>query len=102
MDNIVQSMQARNPRTLSISIKPSARLLSLRYLSVQADFVGRIQSSLACKLPGTLRACLEGQAGSDAGFVLAWRSPTETLLLAEAEGPFARCSEISSTADGCV
>jgi hypothetical protein len=95
-------ISASGPKALTISVVESAALLSLRYMGIDAQFVEHMQAALGCSLPETLQAqsILLPETGHRA--VLAWRRPSETLLLAETHEIVDRFAEIAATDDGYV
>jgi heterotetrameric sarcosine oxidase gamma subunit len=54
---------------------------SLRYFDHMGRFAETVRETVGMSLPPPLRAATRSTAGSGAEFILAWRSPTETLLL---------------------
>jgi heterotetrameric sarcosine oxidase gamma subunit len=72
---------------------------SLRYFDTQGAFASAARAATASSLPDTLRA-LEG---GDGGLVLAWRGPTETLLLTPHAARLAALeAQLGAHADGCL
>jgi heterotetrameric sarcosine oxidase gamma subunit len=57
------------------------QVASLRYFDRMGRFAETVRETLGMPLPQALRATARDSAGRGAGLVLAWRSPTETLLL---------------------
>jgi len=55
--------------------------LSVRYLDTGSTFVEQVQQRLRCRLPRPLEAIEWAETGSAAKLTMAWRSPTETLVL---------------------
>jgi hypothetical protein len=73
---------------------------SLRYFDVAGNFAGELQGLLG-QLPAPLQALKI--IWRDAQFILAWRSPTETVLLCDAEPAFADLKQrLERVADGCM
>jgi sarcosine oxidase gamma subunit len=54
---------------------------SLRYFDRMGRFAETVRETVGMPLPPPLRAAVRSTGGSGAEFILAWRSPTETLLL---------------------
>jgi sarcosine oxidase gamma subunit len=85
---------------------------SLRYFNPAGNFADTVRERIGRALPQPLRAdsatlvatnqrstTLEG----DAKFILAWRSPTETLLLSADRDAFAHLKDsLASVPDGCL
>lgn len=102
MGKLAMPMSAGDLGRLSVSMVEDTALLSLRYMGVDAQFVEHVQSALGCSLPETLQA--RSLLAPEAGYrgVLAWRRPTETLLLAETHETIHRYGGIPATDDGYV
>lgn len=92
---------------LSVRLDRSLRIGSLRYF-VAGEAVSTIAGVVGGSLPKTLRAALQATGGAGAGkkeseFILAFRSPTETLLLSDdAEWFEAIASLAAGCTDGCL
>ncbi len=83
------------------------RVASLRYFDPAGNFAEAVGGSIGRPLPQPLRAdsatLVSTNQRGDAKFILAWRSPTETLLLSVDRGAFAHLEEsLASVADGCM
>jgi sarcosine oxidase gamma subunit len=88
------------------------QVASLRYFDPAGDFGEAVRRRIGTALPQALRADLSAldsstrvpiTQGGDAKFILAWRSPTETLLLSADRGAFAQLEEsLASLPDGCM
>jgi heterotetrameric sarcosine oxidase gamma subunit len=87
---------------LAVEALPGAQVASLRYFDHAGGFVGMLHQVLGEPLPQPLRAALTA-AGEAAQSVLAWRSPTETLLLySGAAGLAVLGRQLAGAADGCM
>jgi sarcosine oxidase gamma subunit len=86
---------------------------SLRYFDPAGSFATGVGGVLGGPLPAPLRAdrrafvsagdCAAGAAGAGSELALAWRSPTETLLLTTDPGPVAAVSAFAADrSDGCL
>jgi sarcosine oxidase gamma subunit len=85
---------------------------SLRYFDPAGHFADVVKDLIGRPLPQPLRAdsaTLDSTAlgsttlGGDAKFILAWRSPTETLLLSADRGAFASLEDsLANVPDGCM
>jgi heterotetrameric sarcosine oxidase gamma subunit len=76
---------------------------SLRYFDPADRFVAAIQEKAGRPLPAQLRAVQVDLATSGAHVILAWRSPTETLLLTNDGAAFAELELIlAAEVDGCM
>ena len=72
---------------------------SLRYFDSAGDFATAVRAATECSLPDTLHA-LEGAFGA---IVLAWRGPTETLLLTPSAARLAALeTSLGAHTDGCL
>jgi sarcosine oxidase gamma subunit len=81
------------------------RVASLRYFDPAGNFADVAQELIGRPLPQPLRAdsATVVHQGGDAKFILAWRSPTETLLLSADPGAFAHLKDsLANVADGCM
>ena len=65
---------------LHVEALPGVQVASLRYFDRAGSFGGVLQQALGQPLPQPQRATLIA-AGAAAASLLAWRSPTETLML---------------------
>jgi sarcosine oxidase gamma subunit len=76
-------------------------IASLRYFDPAGSFATAVREMLGGPLPEPLRAGRAGRAGSE--LVLAWRSPTETLLVTADAGWLAAVSAFAAgRSDGCL
>jgi heterotetrameric sarcosine oxidase gamma subunit len=87
---------------LAMSLDRRMQVASLRYFDVQGAFSRAIEASMGVPLPAPLRATSASpQTAAEA--VLAWRSPTETLLLCSEPGFIAALgAQTASMTDGCL
>jgi heterotetrameric sarcosine oxidase gamma subunit len=77
-----------------------ARAASLRYFDQGGSFGRALEQALGEPLPRTQRAALAAP-GRDAEMLLAWRSPTETLLLCRSAAAFAELEQrLAGAGDG--
>jgi sarcosine oxidase gamma subunit len=73
---------------------------SLRYFDVAGNFADELHAVLG-QLPAPLHAVQISSRGAQ--FILAWRSPTETVLLCDAAPAFAALEQrLEKVADGCM
>ena len=87
---------------LSVTLELDQQIASLRYFTPSGPFAAGVRSWLEWPLEEPLRA---GHCGSARGadFVLAWRSPTETLLLTRNGAAFVQLAQrLATEADGCI
>ena len=108
MDNL-RTAPAIEADGLSVSIDCEYWAASLRYFDSQGSFAAVLRNVLGTPLPEPLRAMrtqapIRGEAPVNSlPFILAWRSPTETLLLSKDALAFAQLEgEFVASADGCM
>lgn len=83
---------------VSVRRDTGLHVASLRYFDAASDFAAAASSVLGGPLPAPLRAVQR-----QAGLALAWRSPTETLLLADDVAAFADIRGMAAAhAEGCL
>ena len=88
---------------LSVSADRDIQIASLRYFDSAGNFAAAVREIVGGALPEPLRAIEVEHATNDAHFILAWRSPTETLLLCEDRAAFAELEQrIAAAVDGCM
>jgi sarcosine oxidase gamma subunit len=88
---------------LSISEDRGMLVASLRYFDPAGSFAGAVREIIGRPVPKPLRATQVEHARNDAHFILAWRSPTETLLLSYDRLAFAELEErLAAATDGCM
>ncbi|HME39296.1 MAG TPA: sarcosine oxidase subunit gamma family protein [Steroidobacteraceae bacterium] len=87
---------------LSVIEERGLLIASLRYFDRADRFVAAVQETAGRCLPEPLQA-LEVELASGAQCILAWRSPTETLLLTSAGAAFAELAQrVAAELDGCM
>jgi heterotetrameric sarcosine oxidase gamma subunit len=100
VDDLRGTALAMDAGGLRVEAVPDVQVASLRYFSRAGSFCGVVQETLGQPLPEPCRATV---AGRDAQIVLAWRSPTETLLLCKGPAAFAELeARLAGAADGCM
>jgi heterotetrameric sarcosine oxidase gamma subunit len=76
---------------------------SLRYFARTGRFAETVRETIGMALPQPLRATAVATASRGASVTLAWRSPTETLLLCDDRPAFADLRQrLATAADGCL
>jgi heterotetrameric sarcosine oxidase gamma subunit len=84
---------------VEVEVLPAASLASLRYFSTDGPFAQAIHGHCGVSLPGTGRAV--SAAGQD--LLLAWRAPSETLVLAaHPDALQALAAAVAACGDGCL
>jgi hypothetical protein len=87
---------------LSVSVDPGVQIASLRYFDRGGGFAAAVGQALV-PLPECLRAIQVQDATNAEQFLLAWRSPTETLLLCWSRAAFTELAQrLASLGDGCM
>jgi heterotetrameric sarcosine oxidase gamma subunit len=88
---------------LSVSVERELQVATLRYFHHEGSFAAALREAVGSALPEPLRAIEVEHASNDAHFILAWRSPTETLLLCEDRAAFAELElRLAAAVDGCM
>jgi heterotetrameric sarcosine oxidase gamma subunit len=102
MDDLRSTVFPSGLDGLRVEALPGVQVASLRYFDRAGSFVGLLQQALGQPLPQPQRAALTA-AGNAAASVLAWRSPTETLLLCSGAAVLAELGQrLDGAPDGCV
>jgi sarcosine oxidase gamma subunit len=103
MDNSPPKFGSIEADGLSIAVESGLQIASLRYFDRAGSFAAAVGEAVGRTLPEPLRAVEAGASASDAHFVLAWRSPTETLLLCERRAALAELEQrLAGRSDGCM
>lgn len=86
------------------TVRPVAgAVASLRYFAVHGEFASGLAAFLGGPLPPHLRAIGRTSSSPSADIVLAWRSPTETLLLSTDASLLQTLDRFALTrSDGCI
>jgi sarcosine oxidase gamma subunit len=88
---------------LSVRTDRDVPIASLRYFNQSGAFAAAVREAVGRPLPEPLRAIQVGNAVQGAYVILAWRSPTETLLLTDDRAAFDELErQLASAADGCM
>lgn len=84
---------------LTVRVDPAMQVGTLRYFECGGAFDLAVQAATGVPLPGVQRA-LEAEGGE---LTLAWRSPTETLLLSSSATRLSQLEEaLAHTPGGCL
>ena len=101
MDSTGQSFESIEAAGVTARMERWGAVASLRYCNASA-MAPRVHKVLGTALPATLAAVRVPNAGG-VDVILAWRSPTETLLVSSDSAPIvALQAELSDAMDGCV
>ena len=88
---------------LSVSTDRDIRIASLRYFDHAGRFAAAVREAVGRALPEPLRAFQVGSAAQGSYVILAWRSPTETLLLSNDRAAFDELErQLAAAPDGCM
>jgi heterotetrameric sarcosine oxidase gamma subunit len=102
MDRTGRSFESIDAAGVTVLMERWGTVASLRYFNASA-MAPRVQKVLGAGLPATLAAVRVPDAEEVVDVFLAWRSPTETLLVSSGSAPIAALqAELSDTMDGCV
>jgi sarcosine oxidase gamma subunit len=89
---------------LRVVVEPQLQVASLRYFDRQGGFAGLVQDITGMILPDSLCAVLRGAEDRTwEAIILAWRSPTETLMISAAPTLIETLQGAAATRpDGCI
>jgi len=88
---------------LSVSTDRDIRIASLRYFDHAGRFAAAVREAVGRALPEPLCAFQVGSAAQGSYVILAWRSPTETLLLSSDRAAFDELErQLAAAPDGCM
>jgi sarcosine oxidase gamma subunit len=88
---------------VSVTADRGLLIASLRYFDHAGGFAAAAREAVGRALPEPLRAFQIGSATQGSYVILAWRSPTETLLLSNDRAAFEELERVLAAApDGCL
>jgi heterotetrameric sarcosine oxidase gamma subunit len=88
---------------VSVTADRGLLIASLRYFDQAGGFAAAVREAVGRDLPEPLRAFQIGSATQGSYVILAWRSPTETLLLSNDRAAFEELErELAAAPDGCM
>jgi sarcosine oxidase gamma subunit len=88
---------------LTVALERGFHSAALRYFSAAGGFAAAASEALGGALPQPLRAAEVELPRGGGTCILAWRSPTDTLLLTKNESAFADLGQrLASETDGCL
>src|SRR5258706_13255385 len=88
---------------VSVSIDRGQQIASLRYFDHAGRFAATVGEAVGRALPEPLHAFQIGSATQGSYVILAWRSPTETLLLSTDRAPFDEPErQLPAAPNGCM
>jgi heterotetrameric sarcosine oxidase gamma subunit len=88
---------------LSVGADRDLQIASLRYFHLEGRFAAAVREAVGCALPEPLRAFQLGSATQGSYVILAWRNPTETLLLSNDRAAFDELErQLAAAPDGSM
>jgi heterotetrameric sarcosine oxidase gamma subunit len=88
---------------LHVSVDRKVHIASLRYFDADGVFAAAVRSVVGMALPGVLQAAMVPASSGAGAFILAWRSPTETLLLGIDGERFSNVvAALADAGEGCI
>jgi len=102
MDRCKDPYAAVEVAGLCVKLERNFQVAALRYFDVKGGFGAAVQDLVGGSLPEPLRAVELAHAANRSSFILAWRSPTECMLLSEDPAAFAGVQkQLAIRSDGC-
>lgn len=103
VDSLQELFDAIEVKGLSVRGIRRMQVASLRYFERGGRFAAMVEESVGRPLPEPLWACATQGAPGDEPLILAWRSPTETLLVGADATAFAHIGKsLGDAQDGCM
>jgi hypothetical protein len=103
MDNLLGKPTAVEIHGLFVSADRDVQIASLRYFDSAGGFAAAVREAVGRPLPEPLHAIQVGSAKQGPYVILAWRSPTETLLLTDDRAAFDDLErQLAAAVDGCM
>ena len=103
MDNPPGKSTAIEIDGLSVRADREVQIAALRYFLTAGSFAAAVREVVGRALPEPLRAFQVGSAAQGAYVMLAWRSPSETLLLSNDRAAFGELErQLAAVPDGCM
>ena len=88
---------------LRVILEPRLQVASLRYFDRQGVFAGLVHNITGMRLPDNLCALRSAEERTWEAIILAWRSPTETLMISAAPTLIETLQGAAATLpDGCI
>jgi sarcosine oxidase gamma subunit len=88
---------------LRVAVEPRLQVASLRYFDAQGAFARLLRDITGLTLPDSLCALSSTADLRSEAIILAWRSPTETLMISNAPGLIETLQSAAATVtDGCI
>lgn len=103
MDNLQNPMSGLELSGLSVQLLRELKVGSLRYFDAAGPFAAAVGERLGGPLPEPLRALRHPVGDAQPEIILAWRSPTETLLMTADAAAFAAVEDAAqNSVAGCM
>ena len=103
MDNSIDMASPIEVSGLSVNLQREWQFGSLRYFDAAGPFAAEVRGRLGGPLPKRLHAVTYPADASRGELILAWRSPTETLLLTADGAAFAAIAAgLANKPTGCL
>ena len=103
MDNSPHALKRIEIDGLSVADEPAYLVASLRYFDSTGRFAAAVREALGQPLAEPLHAIHVEPSTGSAHFILAWRSPSENLLLCSDPAAFsAVATQLAAAVDGCM
>jgi len=103
VDSPPNTASAIDAEGLRVVLELDWRIASLRYFHRAGGFAATVREALGSALPQPLRAVELEPTANGGRVLLAWRSPTETLLLSPSLEPFGALEQrLCGEMDGCI
>jgi sarcosine oxidase gamma subunit len=88
---------------LSVAVASGLKIASLRYFDHAGGYAAAVSEAVGRALPEPLHALDVRRSADDGHFLLAWRSPTETLLVCDSGVACADLERrLAGRTDGCL
>jgi heterotetrameric sarcosine oxidase gamma subunit len=103
MDNSPHTHKNIDIDGVSVGIEPAHQIASLRYFDASGRFAAAVREALGQPLAEPLRAVQVEDSAGRVQFILAWRSPSENLLLCSDQTAFSVvATQLAAAVDGCM
>ncbi len=103
MDDSPHALKRIEIDGLSVADEPAYLVASLRYFDSTGRFAAAANEALGRPLAEPLRAVQVEHSAGGVHFILAWRSPSENLLLCSNQAAFsAVATKLAAAVDGCM
>ena len=102
MAHDMEHSQTITRQGLRVSVDTATRIASLRHLAPDGAFSKAVRTVLGTSLPLPLRVAVATHCDTATNLILAWRSPTETIVLSRDAAPIDAIQDaVAQISDGC-